>query len=175
MPGGTGVTLGAPAAAVVAAALRVGDHHVVLGLAADQTLVNMEETHILVSCGAIWKNKGGDKCHLGSTAPSERQLWRIHPHQGEDLHGSTLCHTLRFLWCKKKDKRKMKLNDKETACLCVYNMTDGNHWSLCSACSTSSLKWRREFTTNQVNSVHCAQYGLTCKTSITIQDMCVHA
>lgn len=61
MSGWTGVTLGPPAAAVVAAALRVGDHHVVLGLAADQTLVNMEETHILVSCGAIWKNKGEDK------------------------------------------------------------------------------------------------------------------
>lgn len=59
MSGRAGVTLGPPAAAVVAAALRVGHHHVVLGLAADQTLVHMEETHVLVSRGAIWENKGG--------------------------------------------------------------------------------------------------------------------
>lgn len=66
----TGVALGPPAVAVVAAALRVGHHHVVLGLAADQTLVHMEETHVLVSRRAIWENKGQDESHFDSAALS---------------------------------------------------------------------------------------------------------
>lgn len=61
--GWTGVALGPPAAAIVTAALRVGHHHAVPGLAADQALVNLQETHVLVGCSAIWgkrKKKEGE-------------------------------------------------------------------------------------------------------------------
>lgn len=98
--GRTGVALGPPAAAVVAAALRVGHHHVVLGLAADQTLVHMEETHVLVSRGAIWENKGQDESHfdpfknrgeanqrVSTLEHSSSSGWR--PAQ---LHSVKLCH-----------------------------------------------------------------------------------
>lgn len=48
------VAFRAPASTVVAAALRIGQHHTVAGLAADQTFVDVPETHVLVGGGAIW-------------------------------------------------------------------------------------------------------------------------
>lgn len=51
--GWTSVTLGPPATTEVTAALGVGHHHAVPGLAADQALVDLQETHILVGCSAI--------------------------------------------------------------------------------------------------------------------------
>lgn len=53
----TGVTLGAPAPTEVTAALRVGHHHTVPWLAADQALVNLQETHVLVGCSAVCNAK----------------------------------------------------------------------------------------------------------------------
>lgn len=64
-----------------------------------------------------------------------------------------------FVKKKKKGKRKIKVSDKATACFCV----NVNHFSLCSAWNTSSLKWRDKFTINQENCVHFASYNLTCK------------
>lgn len=49
-----GVAFRAPASTVVAAALRIGQHHAVAGLAADQTFVDVPETNVLVGGGAIW-------------------------------------------------------------------------------------------------------------------------
>lgn len=60
--GWAGVTLGPPATTKVTAALWVGHHHAVPGLAADQAFINMQETHILVGCSAIWV-KREDKKH----------------------------------------------------------------------------------------------------------------
>lgn len=51
------VAFRAPASTVVAAALRIGQHHAVAGLAADQTFINVPETHILVGRGAIWEQQ----------------------------------------------------------------------------------------------------------------------
>lgn len=85
MPRRAVVALGPPAAAVVAAALRVSHHHVVLGLAADQTLVHVEEAHVLVSGGAIWKNKDEGERHFGRFGESRH--WRIRPHEGEGRQG----------------------------------------------------------------------------------------
>lgn len=103
----TGVTLGPPAAAVVAAALRVGHHHVVLGLAADQALVHMEETHVLVSRGAIWESKGEDKgLWLNSTFVSDTS------DRSESLNSGgfvvirvKICNRMFSSGCKKKGKR----------------------------------------------------------------------
>lgn len=50
--GRTGVALRSPASAKVTTALRVCDHPIP-GLTADQTLIHLKETHILVCCCAI--------------------------------------------------------------------------------------------------------------------------
>lgn len=112
MSGWAGVTLGPPAAAVVAAALRVGHHHVVLGLAADQTLVHMEETHVLVSRGAIWENKGEDKgLWLNSTFISDTSEHSESFNSGGFIVirvktcTAKICNRMFSSGCKKKGKR----------------------------------------------------------------------
>lgn len=48
----TGVALGTPATAEVTAALGVCDHPIP-GFTADQTLIHLKETHVLVRCCAV--------------------------------------------------------------------------------------------------------------------------
>ena len=50
---GAGPTLRAPATAIVTAALRVGEHQAVSGVAADQILIHLQETHVLMGRRAV--------------------------------------------------------------------------------------------------------------------------
>lgn len=62
---GTGPTLRAPATAIVTAALRVGDNQTVPGLAADQVLIHLQETHVLMGRCAVVIDTLFERCAEG--------------------------------------------------------------------------------------------------------------